>query len=312
MPDATVPVLVLEEHHEAFLVWWLARRAGVLGPEPASVLHVDEHADWALPRFARPLQQSETDAERVAEFVYNELNIATFLWAAVYYGLAKEVCWLRARHIERSESRHLYIATSNDECTEFLTGTYRSFPPADMLPDCRTVRYDMVEPSETREFVRPFLLDIDLDFFASNRRPDLNCRVEITESAYRQFTDDPYHALRILPGSRVSVVRDANRFYLVFGAAVSRDTWGPFTWSEETALERAAGLRGFLERAHVIPDLVTISRSVRCGYTPKAVATAIERACLAALAGVYACQVQDLAGRPWPEIEERLRYRAKP
>ena len=45
----TIPVVLMEEHHEAFLVWEVARQKGWLPTEGSFLLHVDAHSDLSLP-----------------------------------------------------------------------------------------------------------------------------------------------------------------------------------------------------------------------------------------------------------------------
>ncbi len=52
----TIPLHVLEEHHEAFLLWQIAIRAGVLPARGNTLLHVDEFPDDGVPRLRRSLE----------------------------------------------------------------------------------------------------------------------------------------------------------------------------------------------------------------------------------------------------------------
>src|SRR5437773_2525459 len=101
---ARVPLVIVEEHHEAFCVWhhaiwrsWLARRGNAL-------LHVDEHSDLRLPRLRRLPDQFSGPAD-VARFAYEDLGIGTFIWPAVFQRIFDRMIWLRPMILNREPAR---------------------------------------------------------------------------------------------------------------------------------------------------------------------------------------------------------------
>jgi hypothetical protein len=45
----TVPLYILEEHHEAFLIWNYARQKGIIPEINNSLFHFDSHSDMGIP-----------------------------------------------------------------------------------------------------------------------------------------------------------------------------------------------------------------------------------------------------------------------
>ena len=96
MADAAgrVPLIVIEEHHEAFFVWHRAICNGWMKPAGNTLLHLDEHHDLSVPVLRTPLRALRTP-EEVARFTYGELGIGSFIWPAVYTGVFEQFFWMR-------------------------------------------------------------------------------------------------------------------------------------------------------------------------------------------------------------------------
>ena len=69
----TIPLVAIEEHNEAFFVWYHARHAGWLGAADNILLHVDDHADLNLPLFRQPIPRR--DDLIAAEHTYTSIDI---------------------------------------------------------------------------------------------------------------------------------------------------------------------------------------------------------------------------------------------
>lgn len=44
-----IPFYIIEEHHEAFLIWHYAIIKGLINKNRNTLLHIDEHSDMLLP-----------------------------------------------------------------------------------------------------------------------------------------------------------------------------------------------------------------------------------------------------------------------
>jgi hypothetical protein len=145
-----VPLVVVEEHHEAFYVWHYAAQEGWLGRDGNTLLHVDEHADMFLPRLRRPLT-SISSLTDLAEFTYNELNIGNFIWPAIYLGFFSRVLWLRYKHeISAGGWRTIYTCGKDTDKREFVAASSLASSPYADAEDIRSVEY---APVTTAEFL---------------------------------------------------------------------------------------------------------------------------------------------------------------
>ncbi len=106
-------------------------------------------------------------------------------------------------------------------------------------------------------------MDVDLDYFCwdntmSTGEPK---RIKITEEAYRSFTDDRNHPLRILATRIVDAVEDQGRYWLYISQVIPEE---PLP-DDETILRRMDRLFWYLRRTGVRPAAIDICRSVRSG-----------------------------------------------
>src|ERR1041385_2037682 len=217
LENKAIPLIVVEEHHEAFYAWSYARAQRWLGDSGHVLLHVDAHADSMLPRLRRPLH-SITDLASCADFVYHELDISTFIWPAVYQGLFCRILWLKHNHRRSSGGwQAITVYSKNSSKTEFgITGASLS-KTACRDRDAVTIEYSPITTHDVISTEYPIVLDIDLDYFCSNDYPDLEEReIEITQEAFDHFHANPYHFLRISPLDKISAVCRNNRYFLVY------------------------------------------------------------------------------------------------
>jgi hypothetical protein len=225
-----IPAFKLEEHHEAFLIWHYAVHREMIPSRGNVLLHVDEHADLGTPRLRTCLEELGSDLGSIASFTYSELDIGNFIWPAVYLDMVDELFWLRSRHSSEVTRRRMFIRPINEARTEFVTGI-------DVGRDTAVMTQSFITTGFTLENAEEVILDIDLDYFCSNVYPDFkNRRIEITYETWKEFTGDPYHFLRLAPGSRITAAKEGGRY--------------------------------FLERNHVRPRLIMTCRSRLSGYTP--------------------------------------------
>ena len=288
-----VPVVAVEEHHEAFYVWHYAAQEGWLEPNGNTLLHVDEHADMFLPRLRRPLT-SISSLTDLAEFTYHELNIGNFIWPAVYLGFFSRVLWLRNKHeISAGGWRTLYICGKDGNKREFVAASSLASTPYADAEDVRSVEYAPVTTGESLSTDLPVVLDIDLDYFCSNERPVVQRELEITASAFEEFHRDPYHFLRISPGVKVTAVARQGRYFLLYEDG-SRPP-DPIA-TESSLTERIDDFIRYLRLYSVVPPLIVVCRSLHSGYTPEKYGAFIENTLFNRLDTLYSLKMISIQG----------------
>jgi hypothetical protein len=281
---SAIPVVTVEEHHEAFYVWNRAVRAGEMAPTGNTLLHVDEHSDMSVPRLRRPLG-SIGGLEDLARFTYDELDIGNFIWPAVYQGLFNRVLWMRHEHRNAGGWRPMQICAKNEAATEFVTGSKLAGTPWEHATDRRPMEFVPVTTADEIRIDQPIVLDVDLDYFCSNEYPDYRGRrLEVTAAAYDDFLSNPYHFLRLAPGSKVTAAREESRFYLLFN---DQPEAPPATSDAAGIEERVAAFERYLRERDVRPFLIVLCRSVHSGYMPPEQLALIEERLNEALLRLY-------------------------
>ncbi len=285
-----IPLIILEEHHEAFYTLVAAKKKGWLGDQPYALLHVDEHSDMSLPRLRHPLPRKRDPIETWIRFTYNELDIGNFIWPLVYLGHLDSVTWFRFQHKKAVTPRHLEICTTDDRGLEFMTAGSLDQTAYRNRPDRRSLRYETRSPGESYAPDGPWILSIDEDFIAANPFPKIEDRViEITEASYHAFLRDPYHFLRISPGSKPSVFVKDKRYFLNFNDLPSSGVTDSLQVLDLSP--RYETLNTLLKGIRRPPELIMLCRSLKSGYLPITLFPSIEARLLRDLSHCYPTQL---------------------
>jgi UPF0489 domain len=281
----TIPLIIVEEHHEAFYVWNYAVRKQWLQASGYTLLHVDAHADILLPRLRRSLS-SIGDLADLAEFTYRELDISDFIWPAVYQGLFSRYLWVKYRHrFSTGGWRSIAIQSKNGTSTEFRL-TELDGLAVSSSPDVRVIEYAPITTRDVIKTDQPIVLDLDLDYFCSNDYPDLPQReLEITKQTFDEFINNRYHFLRISPADKISARARNGRYYLVFNDYYPDDSGRGDQRAQ--VRERVEDFVHCLERCRIEPSLIVVCRSFHSGYTPGRLCDAIQHEVIKSLEGLY-------------------------
>jgi hypothetical protein len=295
--DRAIPVVCVEEHHEAYYVWQYAMQAGWMRRSELSLLHVDEHHDLWRPALTRPTRSLKT-LEEVARFTYDNLRIGSFICPAVHDRIIDSMFWMRWSYDKEAETRFLAVWPRDKHELEFVTKSYPSLTNAILPSSARVLRLTSIGPRQLIYPEPPFILDVDLDYFSCNRKPDIKLELEITESAYEQFRVNPYHVLR-LPSERVLIQKRQGSYYLVFN---NREGENQTEGASLTGIqERIQAFQVYLEHTINPPSMIILCRSVYSGYTPRNMAHYIEQSVLDVMAKRFSTQVVSLADILPPE-----------
>ncbi len=287
-----IPLVVVEEHHEAFYVWHYSVRNGWLAAEGNTLLHFDAHPDMALPRLRRPLS-SIGDLADLADFTYRELSIGDFIWPAVYQGVFNRVLWIRYRQkLSEGGWRTLLIGAKNPGGTEFFTAASLASTPYAASKDVRSVDYAPMTTQECVKTDQPSVLDIDLDYFCCNEHPRLPVQeVETTGAVYEEFHRNPYHFLHF--AGKISAIARAGKYFLVYDDFPYRHTPEPPNYPADRSeiQARITDAADFLRSYSVIPPLIVLCRSVHSGYTPREESAFVETTLIEHLEKLYSLEV---------------------
>lgn len=287
-----IPLVVVEEHHEAFFVWNYAVSAGWIPSEKNHLLHVDEHADLSIAKYETPVPAGGSVKEAY-EFTYRELNIASFLYPAIYQGLFHHITWLRPEDSNRT------VSSSSVQVLTQQNGRLVLAPQTISLTHARQsipFRITRVTPADPAEYPERVVLDIDLDYFSCNDESGEYAELEITKAAYDAFRANRYHKARLLWTGVAGVTEREGRYYLHTGPKPSPSR-SPQNRQESS--KRIGMFLSYLDSRNIVPSLIDICRSRFSGYTPEEEWRFLEETLISQLRQRFPiCEVPFLSIRP--------------
>lgn len=270
-----IPVYCMQEHHEAFYYWGLAIEKKYINEKGNTLFHIDHHDDFECGGYKRDFTKSFSSLEERKKFTYEELGIADFIVPAMYEGIfsqfynMKSVVPKKFVHQDRFIRRIGNNALTVGEYIPFLHSQYRK----DNNNEYSFFTY--FEGSlESTEQLENVVLDIDLDYFCwddtlSTVPPK---RLEITEEAYKEYINNPYHAFRILPRKLIRAEAVDGRFYLRYEEPIVFEKQA----DEEKIHKRVDRFEKWLSSLSWKPSLITVCRSANSGYLPSQYAKLVE------------------------------------
>lgn len=258
-----IPLTILEEHHEAYIVWRRVQGSHILDRGNNLLIHVDEHADLGLPICKSDLRSIKAELNALREFTYSELTIESFVYAAVYAGIFSELVWVQHGPSTKRRLMHLYSVGGEGKTLRLTGDVYRA---GVFNTDRKQVFLRRQTVAENLPAATAVALDIDLDYFSCNSALQ-NYGVEVTINEYQRFVNDRYHPIRLHSGHRVVAKEQNGRFYLLANDVDADEQYGG-RQSDAEICERISRLISALAEARVVPRLITVCRSCRSGYTP--------------------------------------------
>ncbi|MEA5515382.1 UPF0489 family protein [Nodularia sp. UHCC 0506] len=272
---AGIPVILFEEHNEAFFAWHYAIQKQWMPKSGNTLLHIDEHSDMGIPRFNYPIKSLNGNLQEIYNFTYNELTIENFIIPAIYQGLFNKLYWIRQN--QQAPIPASMCVYSHDQEGKILTakdmqslGTKALFDPK-----YKKAKFQSFTVNESEKFSekQSVILDIDLDYFSCNNSyHNFQGQLEITKEQYDEFRQDPYQFMRLTLGSGVKTQVVEGKYYLVFNQFSQQDEQkvpNVLKVSEAKILERIDHVINFLKVKQVEIKLIDICRSRLSGFTPE-------------------------------------------
>ncbi|MDX9871709.1 MAG: UPF0489 family protein [Clostridia bacterium] len=294
-----IPLFTIEEHHEAFYIWSNCYHQGLIKPFGNTLLHVDAHDDMCVMGFRSSLDELGEDLDQIHNFVYSELGIADFIIPAVYQGLFNTIAWLSCNPASLSKKRHMFVASAQPEGKFLKTAEVnyltRPYLEKEKKKWGKHQFFTFQEIGLSYDFrtSQPLVLDIDLDYFASdNSLSSVEKKIEITQAAYEEFSNNKYHFFRIMPTASYTVAEENGRFYLHY--LEMQEERRQQEVPAETIVKRIHSFGEFLTRNRLKPELIDLCRSRYSGYTPKDQWQFIEKELLKVLQGIYDLKIINL------------------
>lgn len=291
----SIPVFIVEEHNEAFMVWVEALQQGTILPG-SRLLHFDDHADLKVPVLTESVHDIiSKDTTYLADFTNRVLKIDTFIIPAIYIGIISEMCWIR-HGMTKELDLMMYVRSYNNGGKKLLSDQIDKLK--EMSADHRPYRYVKADATSFLQIDHttdiPVLLDIDLDYFSCCEVPSESNEVliEITKNEYESFKKDRYHYLNFITAQVNAIEYNGGFFYVLNSFPEQYPSKREV--SEPEIRNRIQYFTECLQKAAIRPQLVTICRSRISGFTPVHQWEFIERELLAALGAVYHLDVHHI------------------
>jgi hypothetical protein len=293
--EKTIPAFVIEEHHEAFIVWNYAIQQGWIPATGNCLFHVDEHSDMGTPRFNESIHTLNGDMEKIKSFTYSELNIASFIMPACYLNIINKVYWIRQKH-KKTLNRpvEMFVRSYNQSGKRLISGKIKDIKTTIDDPNKRTFDYYLRTLDQLPSNKR-VILDIDLDFFSCSGNPNEleEIYIEISKEEYDNFNNNKYHRLRYCGFGKIETLEKDNKYFYVvnnYNEIYPTDT----KVDEFTIDDRIKKVVSTLRYKNIKPELINICRSRCSGYTPNDQWELIEKSLIDKLNGVYLISLKTL------------------
>jgi len=265
--DSRLMIYTIDEHHEAYLAW--ANSLSGFSNNKRMLVHIDEHADFGCPYLTEPIPNNDESIETLKKFVYRQLTIGTFLIpsaAALFYS---ELIWIKPSRKLRYKKEHLYLQKSS----EFPYLNKSNIP----IEASQEICYQTGGWELSSHVSGEWMLDICLDAFICNSNLDHDPFIlEISESQFRTLNLFELNMWNLRYGSAATFFELDRRYYFRLDVG----TWsGPEKIVRNfNYIDKLKKLEEFLLVIRHAPKVITLSRSIKSGYTPRNVAGDLERA----------------------------------
>lgn len=292
-----IQTFIMEEHHEAFLYWNYFIKQNLIKTTGNYLLHIDHHDDIEGGSYNCDFSSffSDPSLEEIKDFTYSKLGIADFIIPAIFEGLFSTVHILKNLHPKAIEDTEEFVRLINGNTLvrgkmyPFLHNDLKeSHDPEFSFYTMRTGGLDDLK----RNRRQPLVLDVDLDYFCwddslKSVPPKL---MEITETAYKEYMENPYNPFRILPRHLIWAVQKDNKYYLQYQEAMKKE---PLP-EDSTICKRIDNLLTWMDKKKITPSVIDICRSARSGYLPAEKAKFTETEFLKRLGNVMNIKIKQL------------------
>lgn len=287
---SSIPLYIIEEHHEAFLIWYEAIQKKHLPAKNNTLLHVDHHSDMLKPILRTSIHELTLDAQELRRFTYEELKIGDFIYPAIYQGLFNTIIWLLQPDeiAVPAPAKKYVLSTYLNEGKIFLINQVKAFTPRSVS----FIRYDITIEDTINPPPQPIVLDIDLDYFSTMGYQNNLIRLEITQQQYEEFNNNKYHPLRFEYHCFTEQIED--RYFMVFNQSEDIVIRNSGQVSNDEILERIDKICKWLTKNQISPAIAVICRDSYSGYIPADQREFIEQNLLTALESLYDFQVFSL------------------
>lgn len=272
-----IPVIVADEHNEAFVAWHRFKEEKIIGETGNYLLHIDHHDDMLNGGYDWDFTRLAGTTEEARRLMDQALGIADFIVPAIYQGLFSTVHILKNLRPVSLKKKDQYVCLASAK--ELVCGDYVPFfHAAERTRSESNYRFfTRIDGGLSEENDLPqdgIVLDVDLDYFCWDNSLESvpEAWIEITAATYEEYVNDKNHPFRILPRKVITVKEREGKYWLVYKENLSRSHIA----SEETIIRRMDRLIDYLAQAKMAFRAMDVCRSSYSGYLPSSRAAFVE------------------------------------
>lgn len=288
----SIPVSLVEEHHEAFYCWHYFQDQGWIKKEGNYLLHIDHHDDLSVSCYHWDLSRMPRNYQEAVDFVYQALGVGDFILPAVYQKIFSVVhLMLRVSPEKYQDVQNVMKAKETELILSkeipLIHGKYKN------NPDSGYVFFTMRKGGlNSITIEQPVVLDVDLDYFCwdDSCATGTKSTIEITKEAYEDFVADRYHPFRLMAKRIMEAEIRDGKYYLNCISNARRELLP----DEEKIKTRIDKVISWLSENQICPAAIDICRSVRSGYLPREAADFVEKEFLSQLGKLYELKFYNL------------------
>lgn len=296
----TIPLFIMEEHHEAFFIWHYGYFNGFISPFGNTLLHVDSHEDMVSARLTYSVDELADDLTQIYAYGYQELGIASFIIPAIYKGIINNYTFLSRYDDYSGKKTNRYVTSYKAEGKFFKTCEFNHLLRLQLQSienqwgKYQFYTYQEIGLSSKFTTSQPLILDIDLDYFScDNSLSSVEKKIEITKEAYLDFINNKYHPFRIMPAAALTAKKEDNCYYIYYSE------WQEIPNLKKVSFEiidkRINRFINFLKENRLKPGLIDICRSRLSGYTPNDQWKYIEKRLIEGLSQLYNLKITHIS-----------------
>ena len=316
-----IPLILHEEHHEAYAIWHAAVLTKLISPDGNTLLHVDAHSDLDPPIVQADWPSIECTVREVYEFALSELDVGNFICPAIFDNTFRAVHWIYPDRDEdldlKRQTMGVLTVRGSDPLARQLVSSWvsdaaSSFDNGDDVGLKRLatgqafVTQSPVTSPVPISQVPNLVVGIDLDYFSCNSVPrPFPFRIEISREEFCNLSAHLYHPLRLIYGRRIRLEQEGGRYLLHFLSPPTPPS--PLKVDTSRVKERIEAVLVFLQRLLREPSLITVARSRISGFTPIDQCMFIEEHLLGGLARVFSTEINHISDLLSPQGLTRLR-----
>lgn len=292
--SSSIPTYIIEEHHEAFIVWNKVISENLIPAKGNILFHFDEHVDFASPSFNQSIHELNHDFDSIKNFTFKELKIDSFIITSIYYGIINQYYWFKFGNDVPYKKHSCFVTSFNNEGLKLMIGMSNNIPKNINHNNFIKFKFNR-QPINSIPVNKYVLLDIDLDLFSCTENPKMlnDIHIEITMQEYQNFKNNKYHKIIYSGVSNVEAIEKKGKYYYLlnyFKYIYPIDKKKSLTQISERIIFFVQQLK--LKK--VQPAVITISRSRYSGYTPEDQWLAIEKMLLDELKTIYDIKIESL------------------